>query len=187
MNFQDFQASALRTECVSTTLNYGQKDLQLLLQLLVAAAKIADIAKKTIVYSKPVDIAKMSTLLTALSNTAQMICVTLDDPMGNRDHLHPVNLRILHGSIGMFGEAGELLEAIAKQQTTGVLDMVNIGEECADSDWYKAILLDEAGLDEGETRQRVIAKLAIRYPEKFSLEQAENRDLAAERLALEGK
>ena len=187
MNFQDFQASALRTECVPTTLNYGQKDLRLLLELLVTAGKVADLSKKTIVYNKPMNAEMMKHLTDKLSVVAGMVGVTAPEGLGEDRALRAVNLRILHGAIGMFGEAGELLEAVYNQQVIGHLDMVNIGEECADSDWYKAILLDEAGLDEGETRQRVIAKLAIRYPEKFSLEQAENRDLAAERLALEGK
>lgn len=42
------------------------------------------------------------------------------------------------------------------------------------------------GSDTSEALDRNIAKLKARYPEKFTTEAAANRDLAAERVALEG-
>lgn len=63
----------------------------------------------------------------------------------------------------------------------------NVGEEYADIDWYKAIAFDELALDEGATRSAVIAKLALRFPDKFTEEGALNRDLNAEREALDTK
>ena len=97
-----------------------------------------------------------------------------------------VNLRLLHGAIGVFGEAGELLEALQKQLSGETLDLVNIAEETGDIDWYQAIIEDETGVSEEDTRAKVIAKLRKRYPNKFDSDLAVNRDLGAERAAIEG-
>lgn len=43
------------------------------------------------------------------------------------------------------------------------------------------------GLDISDVLERNIAKLAKRYPDKFSQERAENRDLVAEKKALDGQ
>ena len=40
-------------------------------------------------------------------------------------------------------------------------------------------------MSEADVRAKIIAKLQKRYPEKFTSEAAHNRDLAAERTALE--
>ena len=99
---------------------------------------------------------------------------------------HAPNLRLLHATLGIFGEAGELAEALEEQMLTGELDMVNVSEELGDADWYKQIGHDETGVSEADVRAKIIAKLQKRYPEKFTSEAAHNRDLAAERAALEG-
>lgn len=49
--------------------------------------------------------------------------------------------------------------------------------------WIKCVGNDG---DISEALGRNIAKLRVRYPEKFTTEAAANRDLAAERMALEG-
>ena len=85
----------------------------------------------------------------------------------------------------MFTEAGEVIEAVIKSMETGVLDKVNVGEELADSDWYKTIIHDAVGVSEAEGRAKNIEKLRKRYGEKFSTEAALTRDLAAERKVLE--
>lgn len=185
MNFQDFQESALRTECAPTTLNYGQKDLRLLLELLVTAGKVADLAKKTIAYNKPMNVEMMKHLTNKLSVFASTVGATAPEGLGEDSSLRAVNLRILHGAIGMFGEAGELLEAVGNQQVTGHLDMVNVSEEIGDTQWYAAIVVDECGVGMDRILKSNIAKLSARYPDKFSIAACENRDLAAERVALE--
>jgi hypothetical protein len=43
------------------------------------------------------------------------------------------------------------------------------------------------GFDPNELLGRNIAKLKARYPEKFTIENALNRDLDAEKAALQGK
>jgi hypothetical protein len=64
---------------------------------------------------------------------------------------------------------------------------VNLLEEFGDLAWYQAIGIDEAGGSLDKVLDRVIAKLRARYPEKFTSENAINRDLVKERAILEGK
>lgn len=96
------------------------------------------------------------------------------------------NPRILHAGMGLVTEAGELLDALKKATYYGKeLDLTNVKEEAGDMLWYLAILFDALGTSFEEEQARVIAKLKARFPEKFTEEAAENRDLEAERVILE--
>lgn len=96
------------------------------------------------------------------------------------------NPRILHAAIGCVTESGELLDALKKQMYYGrELDVVNVKEEAADILWYLAILFDELGTDFETEQERVIDKLKSRFPDKFTEDNAYNRDLEAERKTLE--
>jgi hypothetical protein len=66
------------------------------------------------------------------------------------------------------------------------MDMTNIIEELGDMDWFRAILYDVLGVTEQQVWTKNINKLYARYPEKFSQECANNRDLENERRVLEG-
>jgi hypothetical protein len=206
MDFKTFKEKAIKTESRPTSLNFGTLSLHSVLGVAILSAEIMDVAKKTIFYGKPLDEGRMVGLINGLGETMTFLAhhvsagaaMDVNDIEKFRDlsdfpeelkvaKASNVNLRLLHGAIGMFTEAGELLSAVCAQLETGELDMVNVGEELGDSDWYKAIIHDETGTDEGDIRAKVINKLMVRYPGKFSADAAENRDLAAERVALEGE
>ena len=94
--------------------------------------------------------------------------------------------RAMHGSIGLCTEVGELQDAIKKHLIYGKkLDKVNIIEECGDVLWYLALVLDSVGSDLTDAKERNIRKLSVRFPEKFTQDQALVRDLDAERAELE--
>ena len=65
------------------------------------------------------------------------------------------------------------------------MDVVNILEENGDINWYQAIMMDACGGDWGDILENNIEKLKERFPEKFTNEDALNRDLDAERAILE--
>lgn len=93
---------------------------------------------------------------------------------------------MLHGIIGMATEAGELLEALREAIVEKRnLDAVNVSEEIGDSFWYSAMLLRVAGKSFGDVQNQNISKLRARFPEKFTEELANNRDLKTERQVLE--
>jgi NTP pyrophosphatase (non-canonical NTP hydrolase) len=95
------------------------------------------------------------------------------------------NMNIFHGIIGMATESGEMFEAFLKFMNEGILDTVNLTEEVGDSDWYKAILLNEANISMESMWDKIISKLKERYPHKFTEECAINRNVVAERKILE--
>lgn len=99
--------------------------------------------------------------------------------------LHPlrstVKSRLLHGGIGISTEAGELLDNIKKHLFyKRPLDLVNMKEEAGDIFWYMAIVCDTCGWSFDEIMERNIEKLKVRYPDKFSVEKAIERNVELE-------
>lgn len=94
--------------------------------------------------------------------------------------------RIEHGVIGIVTEAGELMDAIKKTKIyRKELDKVNLVEELGDIFWYTALLCDELGVNFEDIMDKNIAKLESRYPEKYSNDNAINRNTDTERAILE--
>jgi len=101
------------------------------------------------------------------------------------DKFYEVDTRVLHAAIGCVTESGELIDAIKKSMFYGKeLDLVNIKEEAGDILWYLAILFDTLGTDFETEQERVINKLKVRFPDKFTEALAENRNLTKEREVL---
>lgn len=99
---------------------------------------------------------------------------------------HWVPPRIEHAAMGLVTEAGEVMDALKKTKIYGKpFDPVNMKEEIGDVFWYLAIMCDELGISFEEVWEKNIAKLAKRYPEKFTEELALKRDTDAERKVLE--
>jgi len=99
----------------------------------------------------------------------------------------PSIVDIVHAVIGISTEAGELLDPIKKNMFYGKpLDLVNLDEEIGDVMWYVGIYLHHRGISLESVLAKNNAKLRARYPEKFTNELAENRDLELERKILEG-
>jgi NTP pyrophosphatase (non-canonical NTP hydrolase) len=100
-------------------------------------------------------------------------------------------LRLLHASMGIASEAGEINEEVKKHIFYGKqLDVLNLIEEAGDTFWYMALLFKYLNVQcpELEIMERNILKLKARYAGKFSQHAALNRDKAAEVKALiEGK
>ena len=93
---------------------------------------------------------------------------------------------LLHASMGLVTEAGEFQDMLKKHVFYGKpLDEVNLKEEIGDLLWYCAIALEALDTDFEAVMQTNIDKLKARYPEKFTEQKAENRDLVKEREILE--
>lgn len=96
--------------------------------------------------------------------------------------------RLIHTCMGMQTETAEFTDALKKSIFYGkTLDVVNLKEELGDLLWYVSIAMDELGTTYEAEMQRVINKLRLRYPEKFTEKDANNRNLKAERELLEAK
>lgn len=95
-------------------------------------------------------------------------------------------LNDLHMVTGMVTESAEIADAYKKHFAYGKeLDLVNIKEELGDIMWYIACMCELHGWDLRDIMATNIAKLKARYPNKFTSENALNRDLKVERNILE--
>ena len=95
-------------------------------------------------------------------------------------------LNDLHMVVGMVTESAEIADAYKKHFAYGKeLDLVNVKEEIGDLMWYVANFCNMYNWDLRAIIAKNITKLQARYPEKFTQEQALNRDLNNERNILE--
>lgn len=100
---------------------------------------------------------------------------------------NPETIRLLHAAMGMATEAAELIDMLKKHLFYGKpLDMVNAAEEVGDELWYVGLAVDVMRTTMNEVMTMNNKKLRLRFPEKFTEFDAENRDLCAERNLLEG-
>lgn len=168
----NFIKDALRTESTVEPIYHLGQCLHLLKQA-VSIGEDVDLLKKAAFYKKP-----------AAIEALEHRCVS-EEALNNAKK--EPNHRLLHAVLGCITEAAEMAEALIKHIEGGELDVVNLQEEVGDLLWYQAILLDEVGSDFETEQNRVIEKLKSRFPDKFTTEKANNRNLDAEREVLEGK
>lgn len=80
-----------------------------------------------------------------------------------------MQLNLIHASLGISGEGGEFADAVKKHAVYNKpLDAENCIEELGDLLWYVALAAETLGVSLGEIMQRNIAKLQVRYPDKYS-------------------
>lgn len=80
---------------------------------------------------------------------------------------------IIHATLGMASEAGELTSSVKSWMAYGnPLDVKNIVEEMGDIMWYIALMCKTLNIKMEDVAVNNIAKLYERYPEKYSDEDA---------------
>lgn len=86
-------------------------------------------------------------------------------------------LRLIHGALGVAGEAGEVADIVKKDIFHGHdLDKEHLAKELGDVCWYLAVTADVIGYDFETILKMNIEKLRARYPDGFSSERSINRD-----------
>lgn len=148
----------------------GESEVYYALTEFINSANSLDVVKKRKYYGKPVP--------SPFVNHVKPAVLFKREPTGSE--------KLLHATLGIASEAGELCEAILKDKYYGEnVDVVNVKEELGDLLWYFAIILREFNLDLHEVMQNNIDKLKARYGDKFSEERAIHRDLEKERQILD--
>lgn len=196
-SLQNFIKDATRTESKIEQVVINKQFLASAITLTICANIFLDQIKKNTFYKKPynannlLSVARNAELaLAALNNyaidTAQQHESIRCTPIESKQEKLTVDPRIFHAIIGIATESSELLETLYYTiYNEKPIDAINLIEECGDIDWYKAILMDAVDGDWDKSLEAVIAKLRTRYPEKFTSENAINRDLNTERTVLE--
>jgi len=177
----NFVTDAIRTESTIDNVIVSPELLGAVMAINIASGQMLDQIKKHIFYGREYNTTvfqdKFEEIVDALS------ALNGAHPEHSEEVALTVNPRLFHAIIGMATESTELLEAL--DFTGEKMDGVNLLEECFDMDWYQFILLDELGADLKQVWKTGFAKLKKRYPEKFTSENALERDLDGERKILE--
>lgn len=88
----------------------------------------------------------------------------------------PLRLELIHASMGIAGEAGELLDAIKKHTMYDLpLDVANVIEEIGDLEFYIQALKNILRLSSEEVMNHNISKLDKRYRKGFTTLEAKER------------
>lgn len=148
--------------------NVPKHELVCYLHQSVNALKNLDRLKKQLFYGKDIPNKKFSNNLTKVFDTE-------------------LSQLFLHGILGIATEAGELLELLLKtiENEFSEIDKVNLIEEIGDLQWYEALLARIFNFVFEDCQIANISKLRKRYPNKFTTNDAINRNLNNERKDLE--
>lgn len=92
--------------------------------------------------------------------------------------------QLMHASIGVCGEAGELMDTVKKSLMYGKpIDFVNIREELGDILWYLSLAIEAAETSFAQVMKENYEKLEKRYPseqggysDKFAADRMDKND-----------
>ena len=178
---EQYKKDAIRTESCIDKVVVNEEFLRSIMAMAVGAGNMLDHIKKHVFYGKPYDEAELKTQFMHIVSGLDSFKASFDD-MNEEIELN-VDPRVFHAITGIATESTELLEAL--DLSGEPMDNVNILEESFDVDWYQFILIDALDGDLREVWDTGINKLRTRYPEKFTSDNAINRDLDAERQVLD--
>ena len=182
MNLNQYVQDAVRTESkidkISLTENNNLDPSYFLyaLRLFIAAGNVLDCYKKNIFYGKDVE----GDVLLHLRGIDY-----IQYQHNNTEEEIDIDPRVFHALVGAATEATELMEALLSTINGEDVDYVNVMEEFGDINWYEAIGCDATGVSFEQILTTNIEKLRKRFPEKFTNENAINRNLKEERNTLE--
>ena len=97
-------------------------------------------------------------------------------------------VRLNHAVIGLAGEIGELASLVEKHLHYGQpLDEISLKDELGDCLWYISLACNALGINLADVMTANIAKLTVRYPDKYSDDCAAHRDRQAEAQVMTGE
>lgn len=96
------------------------------------------------------------------------------------------HVQLVHATLGLVTESGELADVIKRQAIYGKeVDVQNVIEELGDVLWYVALACRAVDVSMEQVMAGNIAKLSARYPDKFKEQDALNRDTVAEMASMD--
>lgn len=189
-DLKQYVSDAVRTESQIEKVKLNKQTFYELLWAYIGVGMMLDQVKKNVFYNKPFNmdvIEHCHNAFCGVDNIWNVFGHTgFEEKMHGDDELE-VDPRLFHSIIGTMTESAELAQALLKAIETNSPDVTNVLEEFGDINWYQAIAHDALNTDMETTLTRNIAKLKARFPNKFTNEDAVNRNLDIERKILEGK
>jgi len=179
MDLKQYIQDATTTESLIETVSVDPQLLAGTLQIIIAAGTILDQIKKNVFYDKPYNIDAIQSEFTNMVSSLYDIKEVVVNGISPQETLY--SPRIFHSIVGITTEAVELLNGLNDEN----FDVVNYLEELGDINWYEAIGIDAVDGNFDDVLKTNISKLKSRYPDKFTSNSANNRDLSTERNILE--
>lgn len=187
MDLKQYVSDAIRTESQIEKIQANATALNHILDIIIGSGTILDQVKKNVFYKKPINSVEFYDNLLKIQDAADMMKVySSSHPATNINDIQ-IDTRMFHAIVGAVTEGAELAQALQKALNDSNFDLTNVLEEFGDINWYEAIAVDATNGDFQQILERNIAKLKARFPNKFTTEDAINRDLTKERNILEGK
>jgi NTP pyrophosphatase (non-canonical NTP hydrolase) len=178
-DLNQFVTDAIKTESKIDKVVVNEALLNETIRIMVHAGNILDQIKKHVFYGKPYNTEAFLEHNVQLGYAIRALSSIPLEQIEDEEVELKVNPRLFHAIVGISTESTELLEALDIKGEK--MDNVNIAEELGDIDWYKAIGVNELGISWDTILETVIEKLKARFPNKFTSEDAINRDLEKER------
>jgi NTP pyrophosphatase (non-canonical NTP hydrolase) len=193
MDTKEYITEALRTESKIDAVVVNPTLLGSVFTVLIAAGNILDQIKKHTYYDRDYDTDKLVAEFTNIVGSLDYLKQSIVEIQQAETKMMPYSgegettydPRIFHSIVGITTEAVELIEALSSPE----FDKVNFIEELGDLNWYQAIGIDAVGSSFDDVMETNINKLSksdkARYKDGFTADEANNRDLDAEREILE--
>ncbi len=182
MDLDQYITDATSTESLIEVVKVDPKLLAASLQIMIAAGSVLDQIKKNVFYQRDFNRDKLVAAFGFIVESLDDLKEAIQNGPLPEDSLYTP--RVFHSIIGIATEAVELLEALNDEN----FDRVNFLEELGDLNWYQAVGIDAVDGDFTKVLQANIEKLKksdkARYKDGFSNDDANNRDLDAEREVL---
>lgn len=170
MNNKEYLEQSART-CAEVELNFStfptaQSVLHQMVES-VTAGMTADCIKRSLFYRDPKIAERVATNTSVLNSLYEQV-------ISNPNVVIPKEkVDLLHAALGLMSEAGEIVEEVVTSIIQDrPVDVENMKEEAGDECWYLALLLRAVNSSFDEVMEQNIEKLAKRYPDKFSSEDA---------------
>ena len=178
-----YVAGAISTESTIPEVKLNRQTLTQILGIHIASGNILDQIKKHAFYGREYDHRKIDTELMVVAAALTNLRTITFDELDDSESVLDIDPRIFHAILGASTEAVELLEALRFDGEE--MDLVNIGEEFGDMNWYQAIFCDAAGIKWDDILDTNAEKLyksnKARYKDGFSDDNANERNLVDER------
>lgn len=183
----EYVMGAVSTESTIPEVKLNKPALTQILAMHIATGNVLDQMKKHAFYGREYDKQDFDKNLMVVAAAMTNIRTITWDELEDAEVALDIDPRIFHAILGAATESVELLEAL--EYNGEEMDLINIGEEFGDMNWYQAIFCDAAGIKWDDildtNADKLFKKKEARYKDGFSNKDANERNLTDERKVLE--